>query len=572
MKKIIIIIIFLVSNISFAQITLTNETQGEFNKIHNEKVYLHYNSNFLLTGESLKYKAYVLNSTTNSLSDLSKIAYIELVGKENQSVFKHKIKLTKGQGNGDYLLTSNIKSGNYKLIGYTLWMKNQKQETFFIENITIINPFENKLLSHINDSVKTITPIINNHKKLIYIDKKAFKKREKVSLNIDKIIKNKSLGNYSISVRKFDSIKKDNKTSSLDFLKSKTFFQKKINIGQQFFLPELRGNILYGSISSNQPEKNVSRVKIGLSITGENNYSRIIETNKNGQFIFNLNEIFDNSKAFIQIIDPIKSNYTLTLKDLSNNSYKNLDFKEIKTSLEIDKLIQKRSVFNQIENAYMVKKSDVFLKNKNSTPAFKDIAVEFKLDDYTRFSSMKEIFIEIIENSWVKEKKGNYTFYVMGNQQNTSYNLLPIVLIDGLIIQNHNDLFNINTKSLKSIWVYKDLYNFGAKLYQGIIALETFKNDYGKDLSYYKKHHKIVNLFQPGVNKKYFNQKYSDNSFNRIPDFRHQLYWEPNLELTEENTIVTFFTSDNIGTYEINIEGFSNSGEPISIKQYFKVE
>jgi hypothetical protein len=562
----------LLSNLSIAQVVLTNETQNKFNRIHNEKMFIHYNSNFLLTGESFNYKTYILNSSTNLTSDLSKVAYVELIGEGNQPVFKHKIKLVNGQGSGDFLLTSTIKSGNYKLVGYTLWMKNQKQKSFFIENITIINPFEDKLLTNTNDSLNAVSTITKVNNALSSIDKDSYKTREKVSLDIHKLIENNLKGNYSVSVRKFDAITKNKKTSSLDFLNSKTSLQKERNVGDVFFLPELRGNILYGSISNSTPNKSNSQVKVALSIPGKDNYSKITETNSSGQFIFNINDTYENTKAFVQIIDDSKENYTLTIKDLSKNTYKNFIYEEVKTNDKIDALIQKRSVYNQIENAYLAKKSDTILKAKNLLPAYKNIATKFNLDDYKRFKSMKDIFVEIIENSWVKESKGNYTFYVTGNQQNTSYNLLPLVLIDGLIIQNHNDLFNINTKSLKNVWVYKNLYNFGAKTYQGIIALETFKSDYTKDIVFYDKHHKTVNLFKPQQNKKYFNQEYTNNSSSRIPDFRHQLFWEPNLKMNSDNSVLTFFTSDNIGTYEVNIEGFSNSGKPISIKQYFEVK
>lgn len=572
MKRVIVIILFLVSNLSFSQITLTKETQKKFNQIHTEKVFIHYNSNFLLTGESLNYKAYVLNSTTNLVSKLSKIAYIELIGEGNKTIFKHKVKLVNGQGNGDYLLTSNIKSGNYKLIGYTLWMKNQSQESFFIENLTVINPFEDQLLKNAKDSISKPIFVVETNKELISAEKNILKKRGKVTLGLNKLLKDKLSGNYSISVRKFDGVTKSNKTSSLDFLNSKTNIKRKINVGDKFFLPELRGNILYGKISNKNPNTSISQIKIALSIPGIDNYTKIIETNNSGQFFFNINDTFENTRGFVQIIDEYKENYNLILKELSNNIYENLDFKEVQTNDKIDELIQKRSVFNQIENAYITNKSDSILKTNSLPQAFKNIATDFKLDDYTRFNSMKDIFVEIIENSWVKERNGNYTFNVTGNEQNSSYNLLPLVLIDGLIIQNHNDLFNINTKSLKNIWVYKDLYFFGANIYQGIIALETFKSDYTKDLTFYEKHNKTIDLIKPELNKKYFNQRYSDNSLNRIPDFRHQLLWEPNLKINSKNSVLTFFTSDNIGTYEINIEGFSDTGKPISVKQYFKVE
>lgn len=572
MKKIILYILFLVSNLSFSQITLTKESQGKFNAIHNEKMFIHYNSNFLLTGESLKYKAYVLNSTTNVLSTISKIAYVELVGEGNESVFKQKLNLKDGQGYGDYLLTSSIKSGNYKLIGYTLWMKNQKQESFFIENITIINPFEEKLLPNTKENIQNNSIRSEKNEGLVSLNKREFKKREKGSLYIYDLIKTYPLGNYSISIRKFDTNTKNIKTSSLEFLKNKSSSQKKIKVGQEFFLPELRGNILYGTIENNNSENNISQIKVALSITGKNNYSKIVETNNKGEFFINLNDTFENTKAFIQIVDNSKENYSLAIRDLTKNEYKNLAFKAVESNKNIDSLIQQRSVYNQIENAYIEYKQDAVIVNKNYPQDFKNRAIAYNLDDYTRFNSMKDIFIEIIKNSTVREKNGKYTFYVTGNQRESEYNALPLLLIDGLITQDHNDFYNINAKSIKTIWVYKDLYNFGSKIYQGVIAVDTFKSDYSDEIIYYEDHQKIINLFKPQPDKKYFTQQYSDNSLDKVPDFRHQLFWNPNLNSSKESAEITFFTSDNTGLYEISIEGFSGVGKPISIKKYFKVE
>lgn len=572
MKKIILCIVFLVNNVTFAQIILTNETQDRFNTIHNEKVFIHYNSNFLLTGESLKYKAYVLNSNTNALSTLSKIAYVELVGEGNEIVFTQKLKLKNGQGYGDYLFTSLIKSGTYKLIGYTLWMKNQKQETFFIEDITIINPFEDILLSNTKKNTHTNNTPIEKNKELVTLNKKEFKKREKATLYIYDLIKKHPLANYSLSVRKFDAITKNKKTSSLDFIKKKTISQKTINVGEEFFLPELRGNILYGTIGNNKAENNISDVKVEFSIPGKDNYSKIVETNNKGQFIFNLNNTFENTQAIIQVVDEPKDNYNLTIKDLFKNNYKDLTFKAIETNDEIDALIQKRSIYNQIENTYKENKLDIVIKHKNYPKNFNKKAVAFNLDDYTRFNSMKDIFIEIIEHATVKEKKGDYTFYVSLSQRESDYNTLPLLFVDGKIIQNHNVFNKINTKRIKTVWIYKDIYNFKSKIYQGVIALETYKTDISNDVINYNKHHKLIDLFKPQLEKKYYNQEYSDNNQNRTPDFRHQLYWEPNLNLEKETAEIIFYTSDNTGVYEINIEGFSSSGEPISIKKYFKVE
>ena len=104
-----------------------------------ERVFLHPNSQTFIVGETLKFSAYTLSNKTDKLIDLSKIMYIELVGK-NGAVFQQKIALKKGQGSGYFFINSLIPTGKYQLLAYTRWMRNF--EDLFQLSITIINPFE----------------------------------------------------------------------------------------------------------------------------------------------------------------------------------------------------------------------------------------------------------------------------------------------------------------------------------------------------------------------------------------------------------------------------------------------
>lgn len=47
-----------------------------------------------------------------------------------------------GIGYGDFIIPVSVNSGNYKLIAYTQWMKNEGIDSFFASDISIINPFQ----------------------------------------------------------------------------------------------------------------------------------------------------------------------------------------------------------------------------------------------------------------------------------------------------------------------------------------------------------------------------------------------------------------------------------------------
>ncbi|MNL81466.1 hypothetical protein D3C87_2085940 [compost metagenome] len=61
----------------------------------------------------------------------------------------------------------------------------------------------------------------------------------------------------------------------------------------------------------------------------------------------------------------------------------------------------------------------------------------------------------------------------------------------------------------------------------------------------------------------------ADNA--RIPDFRNQLLWNPDVKLNKDSQ-TSFYTSDVAGNYEIRLEGFAKNGTPVSIKELIEVK
>jgi hypothetical protein len=108
-------------------------------KNHNEKLFVHTDKNFYLAGEIMWFKVYNVDAGNHQPVDASKIAYLEILDKENKPVMQAKIALKKGKGNGSFYLPVSINSGNYRLRAYTNWMKNFPAEWYFEKPVTIIN-------------------------------------------------------------------------------------------------------------------------------------------------------------------------------------------------------------------------------------------------------------------------------------------------------------------------------------------------------------------------------------------------------------------------------------------------
>ena len=144
-----------------AQITPATGTPGQiaadltaYQRVRlQEKLYVHTDKEFYLSGEICWFKLYVVNATNHQPMDLSKVAYLEWLDKDNKPILQAKAGLAKGYGDGSAYLPLTLRSGTYKLRGYTSWMKNYGANWFFEKTITIVNARRSAELSAVADSM-----------------------------------------------------------------------------------------------------------------------------------------------------------------------------------------------------------------------------------------------------------------------------------------------------------------------------------------------------------------------------------------------------------------------------------
>ena len=96
-----------------------------FGKRHpQEFVYAHMDNNCYFPGDTLYYKVYVTDSDKGQPSDISRIAYAELLNHDGFLVERQTIRLDNGQGHGAFSLDTLLSSGFYELRVYTRWQLN----------------------------------------------------------------------------------------------------------------------------------------------------------------------------------------------------------------------------------------------------------------------------------------------------------------------------------------------------------------------------------------------------------------------------------------------------------------
>lgn len=576
-----------IQTLAIAQNSSLNKN-GFISRSTSENIFAHLSTSTLITGETLHCKLYAVNPENNKLSSISKIAHVELIDSENKIIFMNKIYLDNGKGQGDFFIPTTINTGNYKLIAYTNWMLNKKDSKVSEIDLVIINPYLKSVKSNSNNnsySQKKETKVSETKSDLalsptkdqtfaIELNKISAIKREQLSLKIKSLNAISSKGNYSLSIKKIDNLPSKKPLNSYEFVKynSNNKWANTIN-DTILFIPELRGEIISGTITNSKDSKQISDKSVALSIPGTDFGFKIVKTNQNGKFNFILDKNPNYTNVVAQVIGDDKNDYTIEIDKTKPYTLSELKFAdELNLTSDYKNSIEERSIANQIENAYYSIKKDSVEANSKAVSFFNPLQKEYILGDYTSFPSLKETITEVVKEVYYREEDKKYSLNVRDINYDLKYFSEPtLVLVDGLLIQNVNELFDYKTENIYKISVVPGVYFYGPKAFNGIISFTTKRNDYvSKETGNYI----LKSEIQRPLNKTiYFKQDYTDgDKYNRIPDYRYQLLWQPDLTLENKENTISFFTSDISGEYEINLEGFTQEGIPVSLRETFEVK
>ena len=114
-----------------------NQAQTFANNYPREKAYLHFDNTSYYVGDTIWFKAYVTLAEQQIFSQISRPLYVELVDQTGHIADKQIIKLTQGEGNGQFILPRSMLSGYYEVRAYTRWMLAFNEPQYFSRTFPI---------------------------------------------------------------------------------------------------------------------------------------------------------------------------------------------------------------------------------------------------------------------------------------------------------------------------------------------------------------------------------------------------------------------------------------------------
>lgn len=549
----------------FALFCLISQAQEELY----ERVYVHTDKTCYLAGEKVWIKFYTTD-THFQPSFFSKVGYVEISNAERPQA-QLKLALDNGSGSGKIKIPADAPSGIYELSGYTQYMRNEGEKIFFRKQIAIINTFRIAESDPITlaDSTETYpkeVPAMNGNIR-INTSRPSYSMRQPVELTINGLPE--KVSDLIVSVSRNDSL------VILPHHEESVWRQQVTSTPGTFsgqWVPEYEGHIIRGQIQTPEGEtlKQIQNKHVSADIAFVGKDIRYVQgqvdVEGNTRFytsnIFGINDIVAaawgaNGESYqMNILSPFCENLPKNLPQLK--LYRN------------KKRLLERSIGIQLQQVVMLDSLDhgIPLQSCYGLQPY----LNYNLDEYTRFSTMTETFVEFVRSVIIRKVNGKRRLKVLKEGEKRFNVGNTLVLLDGVPIHDHEDILKYNPKLVKKIDIYNSRYAFSGETFECMISLTTQKGNLpsiqlsdDSQLTVYECPQLPVAFSMP----EYKNEV---DRKSRKPDFRHTLYWNPSVK-TEKGkaTTLLFYTSDLEGEFKVVVEGFTHQGEAIRGETSFRV-
>ena len=531
-----------------------------------ERIYIQTDKQVYLAGEQLWLKLYLTDAQGNPQS-LSKIGYVELID-ENMPQTRQKIAIENGTGSGMLMLPSQLATGYYRLIAYTRYMQNEGETVYFQKYIGVVNTLRTDRRIRTDTSLY-VQPVSSGSNNLsVSSSNDIYATRMQGEIRIDGLPNN--VHSLAVSVAGEEFIPLPDEEPTLPAWKQTLSSSAKKDF-QPYLLPEYEWIIISGQLVDAQTGE-PTHDKPGMILGVSDDALRVSggEVHDNGQVSFHTGQITGRHKLGIAFFPGNDHTYNVKLQSpFAAHTLESPPRFALNPAWE-ERLIQ-RSVGVQVMYTYLL--DSLYLQSNIPLPHIRwKPDYSYILDEYNRFDRLNTMFIEFIPYLGFHTVSGKRLLSVRTAEYTLSGNSL--MLLDGVPVNDAEFFYNLNTRVLKRVDVYRGRFFIAGHIFDGIGSFISFDNNcpglQSGDLLQLEEYEGT----QPGY--RFYAPSYTgDNKVDereRMPDYRHTLLWDSDIQTNGQHSIIIpFSTSDLTGDYRIIVEGLTSDGQPLRGAAHFRV-
>ena len=514
-----------------------------------ERVYITTDRPYYAAGETLYYSVFCLDDKALP-SELSAIAYLELYS-ESGLAATAKAALSHGRGAGTLSIPSDLATGNYRLAAYTTLERG-------LEGIDLDKGARTISVYNTRQSAKAEGGIEWAEQLPASRAARTVGPVEILSADGDWSIRSSEGVSVSVSVFREESLPvydTQDITAFLNALRENHTFTPDIT-------PEYDGEILRARVTdaAGQAMPALAGTDIYLGCPGNDADIYAASLGEDGSATFYTANIFGDKEMAI------------TLKEKPADWQIQFDspFVPIRVSgipkmilaPDMEPALARLGFAAQVTGAFEADTLYQVLPFRQLSFTGAD-RVRYRLDDFTRLQTMREIFTEYLRELRARRTDDGRTEIQVRCENR--FNQIPVfqdnpslMLLDGVPVPDHQTLIDYDPLLVKYIDVYPFEYAFGITRYAGVANFVTYRGDMpsarlGGGV-------KIIDFH--GVS---YPLAITEDSFPAgHPRIRQTLRWDPLVSLGPGQELpLDIPRPESSGTYRIQVEGFTATGSPV---------
>lgn len=537
-----------------------------------ERTYISTDKDVYVAGDAVWYSAFCVDAARGTLSPVSSVAYLELHSPDGM-VVSSKVALSDGRGGGRLMLPNTLPTGNYRLIAYTAQNKDEVDYDYAGiagKTLSVFNVFSNE---RVNDGVEVVTPEE-------YAALKAPVGPERtpgMALSYENgvltlVNQGDSPATFSVSVFHDDGFVSNGNPDIRQFLAESR------HVGVRSFRgaipPDYEGEVIRGHIVGFSEAMIPQLIGKYAFISSPSDKSDVYAApvGQDGSLTFYTSNIYGNKECVCEIegIDPKLSCHVELFSPFVNPKLEAAAPLRIATSLS--DALKARSVSMQVERRFEADTLFDWLP-VHDNGLFGEEAIRYVLDDYTRFPTMAEDFVEFISEIRARRNAaGERDIRILLDEHLSGVAFSrekTLMMLDGVPVFDQEKIMQYDPLLVESVNIYPHTYFIGSRIFEGVANFVTYK----RNLPSFTFDGSARIIDWQGVS---YPMAYTLGDMpkdGRYPDYRQTIYWHP-LQTVQpgEDLQIPCRLPDYKGRFRVVVEGLSADGQPLRAETSFEVE
>ncbi|SHN31979.1 MG2 domain-containing protein [Mucilaginibacter sp. OK098] len=332
------------------------------------------------------------------------------------------------------------------------------------------------------------------------------------------------------------------------------------------YLPEYNGHIVTAKITNTQTNTPASNIMTYIGVPGKRVQVYVSQSDSLGHLFYSTKDFYGPGEIVAQTNNSLDSTYRIDILSPFSEQYSKTLLPKFEFANGMQNALQAHSLGVQVLNIYSANSIKRFYDPVVDSSAFYGKPYKtYKLDDFTRFTTMEEDLREYVSEDNIVRSKGKFHIKVLNDRGFLDGD--PLVLLDGVPVFDVNKIFSVDPLKVKKLEVIRERFYYGPSAQEGIFSFTTYKGDLGGvELD---PHAVVIDYEGLQLHRQFYSPAYNTEAqaTGRVPDFRNLLYWAPTVNNQGK---ISFYTSDQAGKYIGVIQGITTNGDAGS--QHFSFE